>query len=71
MVGRLYAMLGELAWCATAVDQREALAGQLARLDATVATQDFDSTELAQTDALATEVRTALTETGSLQTDRS
>jgi uncharacterized membrane protein len=71
VVGRLYAMLGELAWCATAVDQREALAGQLARLDATVATQDFDSTELEQTDALAAQVRTALMRTRSLQTDRS
>ena len=59
VLARLYALLTELAWHAR-LGQRPALTGQLTRLRATTAAQDFDPAERAQLAGLATQTENAL-----------
>ncbi len=57
---RLVRLLDEIAWTATAVEQRQAIAGQLARLRATADGQNFDDTERAYLRALGDLVESTL-----------
>lgn len=59
VLARLSMLLREVAWC-SAQDQRQAIVGQLIRLRATTAAQDFDVSELIQMKALADQVQQAL-----------
>lgn len=59
VLGRLFALLRELAWCAKAPDQQRAVTEQLARLRATAAAQDFAAAETARLRRLATLVEQA------------
>ena len=56
---RLFVLLRELAWC-VAPDQHQVITGQLARLQATAAGQDFDDHENRQLAELAQQVRDAV-----------
>ncbi len=59
VLGRLFELLAEVAWCARYPDQREAITDQLRRLRATAAAQDFDRTEVDRLAGLAQMVRSA------------
>ena len=58
VLAQIYVLLRQLAWCAPA-DQGGVILAQLDRLDATAATQDFDTTEQAQLAACGRLVRSA------------
>jgi uncharacterized membrane protein len=59
VLGRLFALLREVAWHAKRPEQREAITSQLARLRATVGAQDFDDTERARLRGLGLAVEQA------------
>ncbi len=59
VLGRLFMLLAELAWTVQFPDQCQAVAGQLDRLRATAAQQDFDATERAWLATLASRVEQA------------
>ena len=48
VLAQLFTLLRELAWCARATDQQDAIADQLARLRRTVAAQEFDDSEVSR-----------------------
>ncbi len=59
VLGRLFDLLRELAWCVQTQDQQHAVTEQLARLRATAAAQDFAAAETARLARLATRVEQA------------
>ena len=59
VLARLFELLAEVAWCAREPDQRQAVADELLRLEATVAKQDFDADERRRLAKLADRVRLA------------
>ena len=60
VLSRLFALLAEVAWCSDDPQHRAAVAGQLARLEATADAQDVDQVERARLTGLAESVRAAL-----------
>lgn len=60
VLGRLFALLAEVAWCSDDPRHRTAVEGQLARLVATADEQDFDQVERTRLTELAESVRAAL-----------
>ena len=60
VVVRLFRLLREVAWCARTAEQREAVAAQLARLDAAWTDELTDSTDRAAAARLGEQVREAL-----------
>ncbi len=60
VLGRLYALLAELAWTVGSPDARAGVRAQLSRLDATAGEQDFDGAERDRLQELRGEVLTAL-----------
>ncbi|MEO8967244.1 MAG: DUF2254 domain-containing protein [Solirubrobacteraceae bacterium] len=61
---RLFELLAEVAWRAAHPDQHQAITGQLARLRATAAAQDFDPTERKRMAGLARSVQSAQAKRG-------
>ena len=59
VLARLFELLAEVAWCGREPDQRQAVADQLLRLEATVAKQNFDDDERRRLAGLADRVRSA------------
>jgi len=59
VLGRLFELLRELAWCTEQSDHRRAVAEQLTRLRATAAAEDFDDAENTRLAELATQVEHA------------
>ena len=59
VLARLLRLLRELAWCARDPEQHQAVAGQLARVRATAAAQDFDHVESERLAQLADQVEQA------------
>ncbi len=59
VLGRLFELLRELAWCTEQSDHRRAVAEQLTRLRASAAAQDFDAAESTRLAELATQVEHA------------
>lgn len=64
VLGRLTSLLCEIAWVVPQLEQRRAVADQLARIQATAAEQDFDATERSHLDVLADQAQQALTQRG-------
>jgi uncharacterized membrane protein len=60
VLARLFRLLNEVAWAAPQPDQLRAVAGQLDRLRATAAHQDFDPTERTRLTGLAQDVEQTL-----------
>ncbi len=60
VLARLLALLAEVAWSTDVRAHRDAVRGQLARLQRTVSEQSFDDVELRRLDELAETVRAAL-----------
>ncbi|MEJ7647454.1 MAG: DUF2254 domain-containing protein [Nakamurella sp.] len=60
VVTRLFTLLREVGWSVHADEQRQAVLGQLERLQQTVAAQDFDAVERGGFDACERDVREAL-----------
>ncbi|MFC4058982.1 DUF2254 domain-containing protein [Planomonospora corallina] len=61
VIGRLFMLLGEVAWSARRSEHRAAIHDQLLRLRATVDRQDYDHSERARMEDLALAVQAALT----------